>query len=128
MLNLNKQHVLIVLFIALVLYCFMNKGFLESFGCTKPKPKLIFVMYGVGWCGYCKQTKPKFDSLARQLNNSNIDFKYVDCDENEKIATKKGIDRYPMFFLEKDSCKDIEFKEGFDPDKVMEFLNKHTGL
>ena len=41
------------------------------------------------WCPYCKKARPAWDSIKdtqKNVNGKAVDFKEVDCEENEKLA------------------------------------------
>lgn len=46
------------------------------------------------WCGHCKKLMPEWDS-ASEKNNTDVRMVKINCDENEDLAKKFGIQGFP---------------------------------
>ncbi len=47
-------------------------------------------MYGAVWCSHCQNQKKEFGSSFKYVN-------YVECPENTKLCTEKGIEGFPTW-------------------------------
>ena len=66
----------------------------------KEENSKVIVMCSTSWCGPCKLIKPQLKTLAENIDNRDIDFVYIDCqqfsDPDERLLNfVKG---YPTFF------------------------------
>ena len=50
-------------------------------------------MYGAVWCSHCQNQKKEFGSAFKYVN-------YVECPENTKICTEKGVEGFPTWITE----------------------------
>jgi hypothetical protein len=50
-------------------------------------------MYGAAWCSHCQNQKKEFGSAFKYVN-------YVECPENTKLCTEKGIESFPTWMTE----------------------------
>ena len=74
------------------------------------------VMYGAAWCAHCKEQKATLGDSFKYI-------KYVECPDNAKLCTDKGIEGYPTWLFGT-STKKIE---GFDKNTTMQVLSDATG-
>lgn len=56
--------------------------------------------FEASWCGPCKALKPIFENVASKYND--VNFSYVDVDEQFELASKYGIRSVPTVVIEKD--------------------------
>lgn len=47
-------------------------------------------MYGVEWCGYCRNQKTLFEDSFKHVD-------YIDCDKNKDTCQAEGIKAYPTW-------------------------------
>jgi thioredoxin len=52
------------------------------------------------WCGPCKALKPIFENVASKYND--VNFSYVDVDEQFELAAKYSVRSVPTVIIEKD--------------------------
>ena len=55
------------------------------------------MMFGAAWCGPCKSAKQTFLKLKEQVTD--VEFEYIDIDEEAELAESFGIRSVPSFFL-----------------------------
>ncbi|MEI6296996.1 MAG: hypothetical protein WCO84_05110 [bacterium] len=65
----------------------------EFAGCLASKN---VVMYGAVWCSHCQNQKKLFGDSFRLV-------KYVECPDNIKLCTDKGVTGYPTWEFSEDS-------------------------
>ena len=55
-----------------------------------------FVMFGTGWCGHCKTTKPEFDNFKESYKGP-IKIMYIDCedDNNKELVAQQEVKGFP---------------------------------
>ena len=63
------------------------------------------VMYGAAWCPHCQREKKGFGEAFKYVS-------YVECPDNPKLCTEKGISGYPTWILE-DGTK-LEGEQGVE--------------
>ncbi len=61
---------------------------------------VTFVDFFATWCGPCKMLGPVLEEVA--VENPDIKFVKVDCDESPNVAREYGIMSIPAMFLFKD--------------------------
>jgi thiol-disulfide isomerase/thioredoxin len=96
---------IITIAIVFIYYYYFSKKYVkESFSDNKDSDSDCIVrMFYVNWCGYCKKTKPDFQTFMEQNNNTTINGKKVkiemiDCEENEQnaeLASQFNVKSYP---------------------------------
>jgi hypothetical protein len=67
-------------------------------------------MYGAVWCSHCQDQKKEFGGSFKYVN-------YVECPENTKLCTEKGIEGFPTWM--KDDGTKLEGFQSFE--KLAEF-------
>ena len=85
------------------------------------------MMFGVSWCPHCKKAKPIWDALkqkyhGKQINNTTVYFKYINCEEDEATADKYKIEGYPTIKLVKNN-EIIEFDAKPTEETLTQFLH-----
>ena len=50
------------------------------------------IMYGAAWCPHCQREKKGFGEAFKYVS-------YVECPDNPKLCTEKGISGYPTWIL-----------------------------
>jgi thiol-disulfide isomerase/thioredoxin len=80
------------------------------------------------WCPHCKRAKPEWESLkseyeSKTINGVKVLFKGVDCDKEEDLANKFGVEGYPTIKLVKDG-QVIEYDAKPKKDTLVEFLEQ----
>lgn len=97
---MNKIYVSIFLGIAII---FLAGGILAGMTPPQNDPQIDAfakclsgekgaVMYGAAWCPHCQNEKKRFGTSFQYIN-------YVECPENIKLCTEKGITGYPTWIL-----------------------------
>jgi thioredoxin 1 len=56
--------------------------------------------FEASWCGPCKALKPVFEKVATKFND--VNFSYIDVDEQFELASKYGVRSVPTVVIEKD--------------------------
>tara|TARA_B100000424_G_scaffold83355_1_gene62404 strand:+ start:1558 stop:2031 length:474 start_codon:yes stop_codon:yes gene_type:complete len=69
----------------------------------KEKSATIY-MFKTEWCPYCKKAQPEWDavknSIGKEVNNIELKFMEIDCDDNPSMAEQYKVDSYPTIILE----------------------------
>jgi len=52
--------------------------------------------FGADWCPQCKALKPKVEAFCK---DKNIEFEYLDAEDNEAKTTELNIRSLPTFFV-----------------------------
>lgn len=60
-------------------------------------------MYGAYWCSHCQNQKALFGDAFKYVP-------YVECTENEKLCTSKGIQGFPTWLVPDASGTDIKLE------------------
>jgi hypothetical protein len=83
--------ILIIMVILISFFAYASKpepGKYDTFAqCVASKG---LTMYGSEWCGHCANEKKAFGDSFRFIN-------YVECPDNIKLCTDKGINGYPTW-------------------------------
>lgn len=85
---------------------------------------LTFIDFYADWCGPCKIMKPIFDKIAPEYKGK-IEFKKIDVEVDNTMASKFGVLSIPTFVILKDNVE-IARKIGAMPEQTLrEWLNSH---
>jgi len=77
---------------------------------------LIISFHYANWCGACKQMKPVWNQVKR--NMPGVSFREVDEDK----AKTPYIKYYPTIFAVKNGGKRLEYRGGPDPDALYRWV------
>lgn len=66
------------------------------------KPTLLD--FSATWCGPCRMQKPILEELEKQYGDR-VEFKVIDVDENQELASQYGIHAVPTLVIEKDGVE-----------------------
>jgi thioredoxin 1 len=66
--------------------------------------KPILLDFSATWCGPCRMQKPILEELEKKYGDK-VEFKVVDVDENQEMASKYGIHAVPTLIIEKDGTE-----------------------
>ena len=77
-----------------------NKEFLPK----RAKTATIY-FFKTDWCPYCKKSEPiwnkvKEEMQSKKVNGVDLKFITIDCESDEKTASKYNVDSYPTVILE----------------------------
>lgn len=93
---------------------------------TRPsEDKIVVLWFYTEWCPYCKLTYTDWNSFKNDVENLDfgipIEFREVDCDKDEKFASRYNIEEYPSVRL---VYKDDIYIYDAKPDRIdlMNFL------
>lgn len=98
----------------------------DGIGATDDKVAQLF-LFKVDWCPHCKQAKPIFDEVEKEVQKENpingytVTFTTVDCEAEPDMADKFKIEGYPTIKLVKDG-QVIEYDAKPDKEKITQFL------
>jgi thiol-disulfide isomerase/thioredoxin len=91
----------------------------------------VFAMYGTGWCGHCKRTKPDFDNF-KQTYNGPIKIMYIDCEDenNKELVEKQKIKGFPTIRYYPNGISENfdEYNGERTEDGFKEYVSKITGV
>lgn len=79
------------------------------------------LVFTAEWCGTCKAVLPKIHDIEN--DQPNVDFEYIDADENPEIAKEFNIRGVPTFVAMRDG-KEVDRLEGYRSDEAVETLMK----
>jgi thiol-disulfide isomerase/thioredoxin len=142
--NVNKKLVLTLLFIisifaaiSVVYYnrivkptidnkYIANKEFLpENDGISLPSEATLYYFY-TSWCPHCKLANSEWKDLISQtggtINNKQIIFKDIDCDNDSDIADKFNVTGYPTIKLVYNNTI-YNYDAKPDTNTLLQFLN-----
>lgn len=71
--------------------------------------------FGATWCGQCRVAKPKIESVCKEKG---LTLEYIDCMENEELASKYGVRNIPYIIVVDDNGEVVQ------RDKAMDIINK----
>ena len=85
------------------------------------------VMFSASWCNPCKQAKPIFEQIAKQIGEaqnefSDVYFQIIDIDENRKMAEEYDIKGVPTFMLIEDEEEVQRLVGAANVSKIQELL------
>ncbi len=75
--------------------------------------------FGADWCGPCKMLDPILKELDQERQD--VDFEFVDVEEEPELAAEKGVMGVPRVFIYKDNELIDEFT-GFRPKEFIESI------
>ncbi len=64
----------------------------------------ILMDFTATWCGPCRMQKPILEELEKKYKDK-VEFKVVDVDENQKLASEYGIHAVPTLIILKDGAE-----------------------
>lgn len=64
--------------------------------------------FEASWCGPCKALKPVFENVSKKFGN-NVNFSYIDIDEQFEIAQEYFVRSVPTVIVEKDGVEVSRF-------------------
>jgi thioredoxin 1 len=64
----------------------------------------ILMDFTATWCGPCRMQKPILEELEKKYRDK-VEFKVVDVDENQKLASEYGIHAVPTLIILKDGVE-----------------------
>ena len=127
----------IVLFIAVIMYCYKkfvvpkinseykdNKEFINKSDEDVDEATLYY--FYTTWCPYCKVSKPEWNKLKENsggvIKSTRIIFKEVDCDKDNNLADKYEVTGYPTIkLIYNNKIYNYDAKPSYDT--LTEFLN-----
>lgn len=56
--------------------------------------------FEASWCGPCRALKPIFENVASKFND--VNFSFIDVDQNYELASKYAVRSVPTVVIEKD--------------------------
>jgi thioredoxin 1 len=66
--------------------------------------KSVLIDFSATWCGPCRMQKPILEELEKKYKDK-VEFKVVDVDENQQLASKYGIHAVPTLIILKDEVE-----------------------
>lgn len=84
---------------------------------------LIVKDFWAEWCGPCRMMKPVIEKLAEK--NTDVEFQFINVDEQAEATSKYGIRSIPTFILEKDGIVIEKRIGGLNEKEFQELINKH---
>jgi thiol-disulfide isomerase/thioredoxin len=132
--NLDKKKLMyigagVVVFIVLAYTIwYYTKGKNESF-MEQNRGKHIFRMFFAPWCGHCNAAHPAFDNLvkggSKMINNQQVDFAFVNSDNDRDMMSKFQIQAFPTYILTKSSGENIPYDgRGRDEQSILNWLQQ----
>jgi len=121
---MKKTTLLLLLFIAISVYCFAEETVQDT---TKITPKITFLELGSTTCIPCKQMEKVLESV-REKYGDQIDVIFYDVKNEKEITKKYKIKMIPTQVFLDENGNEIHRHVGFYPEeKIDEFL-KEQGL
>ena len=105
-----------------------NKEYVEDADDKNKKKVADLYYFYTTWCPYCKKARPEWDAIKDQhkeknINGWSINFIEIDCEEQDEVAGKFGVDEYPTIKLIRGN-QIVEYDAKPNRDTINEFLNK----
>ncbi|MDD3042677.1 MAG: thioredoxin [Methanosarcinaceae archaeon] len=66
--------------------------------------KPVLMDFSATWCGPCRMQKPILEELEKEYADR-VEFRIIDVDENQELASKYGIHAVPTLIIEKDGTE-----------------------
>ena len=66
--------------------------------------KPILMDFTATWCGPCRMQKPILEELEKKYKDK-VEFRVIDVDENQQLASKYGIHAVPTLIIQKDEVE-----------------------
>jgi len=66
--------------------------------------KPILMDFSATWCGPCRMQKPILEELEKKYKDK-VEFRVIDVDENQQLASKYGIHAVPTLIIQKDEVE-----------------------
>ena len=101
-----------------------NKEFIEGEGLNQTAD--IYFFY-TEWCPHCKKAKPEWQQFKNQIgtnkvNGVKLNFREVDCDEDQETANKFKVEGYPTIKLVYGN-KVVDYDAKPHSDTLLQFVN-----
>ena len=137
----NKRNLIIIggvaLFIGVAIYVYTNyirpQGFVPNDEYNQqsggaPTKEADLMLFYVTWCPHCKQAKPVWDAMkekynGKAINGTVVNFKSFDCDKEEQMADKYGIEGFPTIKLVRGDNDVVEFDAKPSEETLTQFLH-----
>ena len=136
----NKRNLMIMggvaLFIGVAVYVYLNyirpQGFVPNDEYNQsggaPTKEADLMLFYVTWCPHCKQAKPVWDAMkekynGKAINGTLVHFKSFDCDEEEQIADRYGVEGFPTIKLVRGDNDVVDFDAKPSEDTLTQFLH-----
>lgn len=108
----NTQKYIVIAMVVLILV-FVGWGVSKAVQEKKPAADAVALaqclaskkvtMYGAYWCSHCQNQKALFGDAFKYVP-------YVECTENEKLCTAKGVQGFPTWLVPDASGKEIKLE------------------
>lgn len=137
----NKKMIIVILLIALffmaAIYAYKtyavprinpdyvsNKEFIKGDGLNETAD--IYFFY-TEWCPHCKKAKPEWQQFknkidSNKINGVKINFREVNCDEDQETANKFKVEGYPTIKLVYGN-KVVDYDAKPQTDTLLQFVN-----
>ena len=102
-----------------------NKEYVEK---DESKKVADIYYFYTTWCPYCKKARPEWDAFKDEYKDKTvkgwkINFIEIDCEEQDEVASKFGVNEYPTIKLIRND-QIIEYDAKPKAETLMEFINK----
>jgi len=110
----------------LIAIYFINRSMKKKEDPNTVKTCELFYFYTT-WCPYCKKAMVEWNNFKAEwdqktFNGYVLQFREVDCDANEPLATKYNVTKYPTIKLVKDDIV-IDYDAKPSVDSLTRFLS-----
>lgn len=108
-----------------------NKEFIQEGETEGDKNEAVIYLFHTTWCPACKKARPIWDSVREEYDGEMIHgttrlvFREVDCDKEEELADKFGIEGYPTIKMEYNNNV-IEYDAKPERETLVEFIQSVT--